>query len=88
MTTKLSELLAELDSKREFIGLGVYLRAAEYDLLRAALREREGMVLVPRSELEHWREYWNGSYNERAMTDALDFLMARIDVVLAAAEGE
>src|SRR5688572_29315328 len=24
-------------------------------------------VVVPRSEIEHWLEYWNGSHNERAM---------------------
>ena len=43
--SKLTELLAELD--KEIIDYGaVTLTKREYDLLRSALREREGMVLL------------------------------------------
>ena len=43
--SKLDELLAETD--KEIIDYGaVTLTPREYDLLREALREREGMVLV------------------------------------------
>jgi hypothetical protein len=37
-----------------------------------------------REALEHIRIYWNGSYNERAMTDALDHIMETCDKALAA----
>ena len=51
MNPKLTELLAELD--REIIDYeSVTLTRREYDLLRSALREREGMAMVPRADIE------------------------------------
>ena len=51
MNPKLTELLAELD--KEIIDYGtVTLTPREYDLLRSALREREGMVMVPKRLFE------------------------------------
>jgi len=44
----------------------------------------EGMVVSTRT-LKFWREYWNGNYNELAMSNALDFLMGQFDDVIAAA---
>ena len=43
-------------------------------------------VVVPRDKLEHWLEYWNGARNDRAMADALDFILGEIKYALAAAE--
>jgi len=45
------------------------------------------MVAVPREKLEHWREYWNGSANERAMQDALEHILGEVDDLLAAPKG-
>ena len=56
MNAKLAALLAELDSKRCFNDTGVFLKPSEYDLLREALREREGMVLVPSDAQESLRD--------------------------------
>lgn len=52
MTKKLAELLAELDERRKESSFAVALKHAEYDLLREALHEREGMMLVPRADIE------------------------------------
>ena len=49
--SKLAELLAELNE--EIINYGAApVTQREYDLLRVALREREGMVMVPREPTE------------------------------------
>jgi len=45
------------------------------------------MVAVPREKLEHWREYWNGSANERAMQAALEHILGEVDDLLAAPKG-
>lgn len=50
-----------------------------------ALQSEAGRVSVPREKLEHWLEYWNRGTNERAMDDALNFLMDEIEEVLSAA---
>ena len=55
MNPKLTELLAELDE--EIINYEtVTLTRREYDLLRSALRDREGMVLVPREPTNEMME--------------------------------
>lgn len=43
-------------------------------------------VAVPRKQLEHWAEYWNGNANEKSMTDALEHILDEIDAVLQAAQ--
>lgn len=43
-------------------------------------------VAVPREQLEHWAEYWNGNANEKSMTDALEHILGEIDFVLQAAQ--
>ena len=43
-------------------------------------------VSVPREQLEHWAEYWNGSANERAMSDALEHILGEVADLLAAAQ--
>lgn len=43
-------------------------------------------VAVPREQLEHWAEYWNGNANEKSMTDALEHILDEIDAVLQAAQ--
>lgn len=40
-------------------------------------------VAVPRDQLEHWAEYWNGSANEKAMSDALEHILGEVDNLLA-----
>lgn len=41
-------------------------------------------VAVPVDRLQHWLEYWNGARNERAMADALEFILGGIAEVIAA----
>lgn len=43
-------------------------------------------VAVPRDQLEHWAEYWNGSANEKAMSDALEHILGEVDDLLRAAQ--
>lgn len=43
-------------------------------------------VRVPREQLRHWLEYWNGNENERAMADALHHILDEIPAMLAAAD--
>ena len=43
----------------------------------------EGYALVPRATLEHWREYWNGNRNDRAMWDALNHILDEVETILA-----
>ena len=55
-----------------------------------ALRElrayrKEGCVAVQRKDIEHLLEYWNGSENERAMSDALKYILGALEGLLAAA---
>lgn len=46
----------------------------------------EDGVVVPLATLQHWLEYWNGSQNERAMSDALSYLMAEFEQVISATQ--
>lgn len=46
------------------------------------LKEQSADDLL-REKIEHWREYWNGDYNEKAMADALDYLMTEFDAHLS-----
>lgn len=48
--------------------------------------EKGRSVTVPITQIQHWLEYWNGSSNERAMSDALDFLLSEFNALLPAAE--
>ena len=43
-------------------------------------------VAVPREQLEHWAEYWNGSANEKAMSNALEHILDEVDDLLRAAQ--
>ena len=62
--SKLTELLAELDE--EIINYEtVTLTRREYDLLRSALRDREGMVLVPRAAWEYAQSRLKGLHGLR-----------------------
>lgn len=93
MNSKLAALLEELEDRRtsdhkRFVTLTV----AEYDLLREALREREGMVLVPR---EPTKAMLVAAFNEREqlMFARADYSMADqftavYRAMLAAAEGK
>lgn len=65
-------LMAEADRR---------LEQAERRLREA--RPAEGWVMVPRAQLEHWSEYWNGNHNEKAMADALDHILREIAALLA-----
>ena len=51
--------------------------------LRSAVPE--GCVVVPRTHIQELLEYWNGSYNERAMNDALGHLTEGLAAMLSAA---
>ena len=46
---------------------------------------KEGCVAVQRKDIEHLLEYWNGSENERAMSDALKYILGALEGLLAAA---
>ena len=85
--SKLDELLADLDE--EIINYEtVTLTRREYDLLRSALRDREGMVLVPRDAWEGFVSLVNvrlGKPTNRDKTPEQLIAMAR--AMLAAAEG-
>ena len=87
--SKLDELLAETD--KEIIDYGaVTLTPREYDLLRSALREWEGMVLVPR---EPTAEMVNVGYSAMRTDNVIDSSeqgrVSRIyRAMLAAAEGQ
>lgn len=43
-------------------------------------------VVVPVDRLENWAEYWNGSVNEKAMSDALEFILGEVADLLRAAK--
>jgi hypothetical protein len=43
-------------------------------------------VAVPRDQLEHWAEYWNGSANEKAMSDALEHILGEVADLIRAAQ--
>lgn len=64
---------------------------ARYELFedKAEVHHRHGYVETPvvrvselRPWLEHVLEYWNGSANERAMTDALEHILGEADTLL------
>ena len=62
--SKLDELLAELD--KEIIDYeAVTLTQREYDLLRTALWEVEGMVMVPRAAWEYAQSRLKGLHGLR-----------------------
>ena len=87
MNPKLTELLAELD--KEIIDYGaVTLTQREYDLLRSALREREGMVLVPREPTPKMIEAMASAWQTAVENDAPDECVAEYRAMLAAVEGE
>ena len=83
MNAKLAALLEVLDEYRAgFYPLAyMSIQAAQYDLLREALREREGMVLVPRADLEEInRDAWSDDKTR------LRLIARATDRMLAAAE--
>ena len=91
--SKLTELLAELDKRRTEFDIGerasFSVNASEYDLLRPALRERDGMALVPRDAWEGFVSLVNvrlGKPTNRDKTPEQLIAMAR--AMLAAAEGK
>lgn len=43
-------------------------------------------VRVPVDQLKHWAEYWNGSANEKAMSDALEHILGEVDELIRAAQ--
>lgn len=45
-------------------------------------------VRVPVEQLEHWAEYWNGSANEEAMSDALEHILGEVSDLLRASSGK
>jgi hypothetical protein len=54
------------------------------EAIRALASAPAGFVCVPVADLEHIMKYWNGSYNEKAMSDALDHILCVVDSMLAA----
>ena len=88
MNAKLAALLAELD--KEIVDYEtVTLTVSEYDLLREALREREGMVMVPREPTE--KMYLAAKDCVPRTSLSPDFRRTAYSVytcMLAAAEGE
>ena len=83
---KLDELLADLDE--EIINYEtVTLTPREYDLLRSALRERDGMALVPREPTDVMlRAGWNAYVDD--MKGGLERFAITYRAMLAAAEGK
>ena len=83
---KLDELLADLDE--EIINYEtVTLTRREYDLLRSALRERDGMALVPREPTDVMlRAGWNAYVDD--MKGGLERFAITYRAMLAAAEGK
>lgn len=55
-------------------------------LVRGLPPQGEDGVVVPLATLRHWLEYWNGSQNERAMSDALSYLMEEFEATISAAQ--
>lgn len=45
----------------------------------SAPQSEQTHVRVPVEQLEHWAEYWNGSANEKAMSDALAELVRALE---------
>ena len=72
---------ARLDS---LSGARVIVSAIDELLVLRAYR-KEGCVAVQRKDIEHLLEYWNGSENERAMSDALKYILGALEGLLAAA---
>ena len=67
-------------------GLDV-LTDGRHSLYTAPLADRavpKGFVVVNILDLEHIQEYWNGSCNERAMSNALDHINQCVSAMLAA----
>ena len=69
-----------------------YAGNADYWRDRAEKAEAElaaaNTVAVPVDQLKHWAEYWNGSANEKAISDALEFILGEVDDLLTAAAKE
>ena len=89
--SKLTELLAELDKRRTEFDIGerasFSVNASEYDLLRPALRERDGMALVPREPTDVMlRAGWNAYVDD--MKGGLERFAITYRAMLAAAEGK
>ena len=95
MNAKLAALLEEQDELRD-VRLkqnlpGVPLTVFEYDLLREALREREGMVMVPREFLHDftsWARPSKRDWENAAVRDEFDSMQEKARRLLAAAEGK
>ena len=85
--SKLDELLAELDKRRTEFDIGerasFSVNAAEYDLLRSALREREGMMRIG---VLH--RTMSGEINFVQEVDKLPIAVHAMIPVFAAAEGK
>lgn len=62
------------------------LRLAALAAQREPSASQPDTVAVPREQLEHWAEYWNGSANEKAMSDALEHILGEVDDLLRAAQ--
>ena len=86
MNKELTELLAKMD-KRRVTSEYFWLLADEYDLLRSALRERDGMALVPREPTDVMlRAGWNAYVDD--MKGGLERFAITYRAMLAAAEGK
>ena len=51
-------------------------------LLTSAERQLAEARRLEQARLEHWAEYWNGSRNERAMSDALGHILGQVEARL------
>lgn len=56
------------------------------EAVEAAPQSEQTHVRVPVEQLEHWAEYWNGSANENAMSDALEHILGEVSDLLRAAD--
>ena len=81
--SELTELLAELDERRKESSFAIAIKHDEYDLLRSALREREGMMRIG---VLH--RTMSGEINFVQEVDKLPIAVHAMIPVFAAAEGK
>ena len=94
MNAKLDALLEELDVRRKTVAPKSYfgILPAEYDLLREALREREGMVKMPSyadisgAVARGWRTPRNA--HKGMDSDLASSIVVEVHQMLVAAEGK
>ena len=76
----------QVNAEGRLCNLGCTVSCGNCDYMPAPSDRPADAVVVPREQLEHWAEYWNGNANEKAMSDALEHILGEVADILRAAQ--